>query len=120
MTTPNTNWTVGAMKRDDAFAPRRVWHEDSYYYDYSDEAVIIAYDTYGYEYVHQHTFPDIVAAEKIAKKINAHLESGGDLNLEHWNHNRVIYGSQAYIDEEPFIVEREKQDALWNEATGGR
>jgi hypothetical protein len=119
MTTPNTNWTVGAMKSDDAFGPRRYWHEDGYYWDYSDAAIVISYNEYGNEYVLGHTFPDIIAAENFVKKIKVHLAAGGDLNLDHWNFNRVVYGSQAYLDEEPYIVEREKQDALDREAWGG-
>ena len=107
-----TKWTVGAMKKDDAFGPRQYFHEDGYYNDYSADAVVIAYNTYGNEYVHKHVFESLDIAERFVLRVNRHLEADGELDLTHWVFNRVQYGSQAYIDEEPYIVEREKQDAL--------
>ena len=72
---------------------------------------------YGLEYVLRHAFPDTAAgaahAAQTAAKVQAKLDTNGvdGLDEERWN-TRVMYGTQAYLDEEPFIVEREKADAL--------
>ena len=72
---------------------------------------------YGEEYILRHVFPDTVAgatqAARIAAKVQAKLDTDGvdGLVAECWN-TRAIYGTQAYLDEESYIVEREKADAL--------
>ena len=72
---------------------------------------------YGVEYVLRHAFPDTEAgaaqAARIAARVQAKIDAEGveGLDEECWG-TRVIYGSQAYQDEEPFIVEREKADAM--------
>jgi hypothetical protein len=79
----------------------------------------VAFSTaYGHEYTHVHPFPDTAdgrsAAERLAARVQRHLDSHGvdGLDLRHWA-VRTIYGSQAYIDEEPGIVWREREDALY-------
>lgn len=86
-------------------------HEIVYFYSVS---FITAH---GIEYTHAHTFPDTeegaAGAERLAARVQAAVDAGGieALDLMHWN-DRVIYGSVAYQENEPFIVEREKADAL--------
>ena len=75
---------------------------------------------YGIEYTHRHPFPDsptgLTAAERLARRVEAVLNVRGiaGLDLDCWV-DRVMYGTQAYLDEEPFTVEREKADALLSE-----
>jgi hypothetical protein len=77
----------------------------------------VGFRTHGIDYMLRHAFPDTEAgkaqAERIAAKVQAVLDTKGVDGLQEdcWA-TRVIYGSQAYIDEEPYIVEREKADAL--------
>lgn len=84
---------------------------------------------YGVEWNHLHSFPFTPggesAARRLAMRIQAALDAAGIkgksakdegrlsefLNEGCWS-NRTTYGSQAYVDEEPYIVEREKSDAL--------
>lgn len=78
---------------------------------------------YGIEYMHRHSFPDtpegLAAAERLARRVGDALAVHGiaGLDMACWV-DRVIYGSQAYSDEEPYIVAREKDDALLSEAFG--
>jgi hypothetical protein len=78
---------------------------------------------YGEEYNHDHQFPPTVpglqAAERLATRVQTLLDTVGvdGLDMTHWN-VRTIYGTQAYLDQEPEIVQREKDDALLNEAFG--
>ena len=67
-----------------------------------DEAIreyyyISAEDLYGHRYNLNNfgTFDKDRADRKLAQ-IQAHLDDGGDLNLDHWNELEPRYGSEAY------------------------
>ena len=72
---------------------------------------------HGMEYTLLHAFDDTPAgaaqAARIAAKVRAKIDAEGIEGLDEacWN-TRVIYGTQAYLDDEPYIVQREKEDAL--------
>jgi|TARA_Y100000034_G_scaffold21482_1_gene24699 hypothetical protein len=38
-------------------------------------------------------------AERFAKRVQAHIDAGGKLNLEHWYEVDPCYGSAAYVDQ---------------------
>jgi len=96
------------------FGPRTYRsHEDGFvYHDWPEGWVIVAWSDYGREYVHKHRPATAEAAEAFLAKVQARFEQGGQPDLEHWDYQRVQYGSQAYLDEEPYIVCRERQDDL--------
>jgi hypothetical protein len=90
--------------------------EDGYRYTFPVYCHAVSFRTaYGIEYTLRHRFDDtpagLVLARRTALKVQEVLrEKGVDgLDLERWA-NRTIYGSQAYIDEEPYIVARERDD----------
>jgi hypothetical protein len=74
----------------------------------------------GEEYTHLARFdatPDgLIRAQRLARRVQTALNDKGvaGLDLAHWG-TRIIYGSQAYQEDEPEIVQREKEDALLNE-----
>jgi hypothetical protein len=106
-----TKWQVGYTSASDLFGPEKVWMEDGYYDIWPDGWVVLIRSDYGHEYYHQHRFSTKEDSEAFHNKVNNHLENGGQPNLDYWEGPRVIYGSQAYIDEEPYIVNRERDDA---------
>lgn len=97
--------------------------EGEYFYRYENVWLVSFSTKYGIEYTHRHAFPETAqaAAERLARRVEDRLNTVGldkALDLTHWG-DRVIYGSQAYIDEEPYIVAREKSDDLMSEFFGG-
>ena len=74
-------------------------------------------DDYGVEYTLRHAFAFTEDGYRSCAATHARVQAQvakhglAGLNLALWA-DRVIYGSQAYCDEEPYIVEREKSDAL--------
>lgn len=75
---------------------------------------------YGMEYGHsllaEDTVDGAIEAANLAMRVAAKVAKVGvDAGLceAHWG-NRIVYGSQAYIDNEEGIVQREKDDALLN------
>jgi hypothetical protein len=80
-------------------------------------------EPYGFEWTLCHAFPDTargaLQASRVAAKVQATLDARGIDGLDdtHWA-SRIIYGSAAYLDEEPWIVAREKADALISECRG--
>ena len=104
----------------------RVWvlvdsyihHEDGERREVWDWRNIVSFSTeYGIEYTHLTWFSDDPAGERQAcrlrRRVEAALNTKGltAINEAGWA-TRTIYGSQAYIDQEPEIVERERSDAL--------
>jgi len=54
-------------------------------------------------------------AEQFAKRVQAHIDAGGELNLDHWHEVDPAYGSPAYVQfgTELSILEWEReQDAI--------
>ena len=83
---------------------------------------------YGVEWNHLHSFPFTPsgerAAQRLAMRVQAALDAAGikgktakdesrlcEFLTEGCWSNRTTYGSRAYVDEEPYIVERERSDA---------
>tara|TARA_R110000751_G_scaffold27804_1_gene73207 strand:- start:42 stop:383 length:342 start_codon:yes stop_codon:yes gene_type:complete len=50
-------------------------------------------------------------AERFAKKVQAHIDAGGELNLKHWYNVEPSYGSRAYQDfgTEAEVIEWERR-----------
>jgi hypothetical protein len=80
------------------------------------EYYLVSFTTqYGQEWVHSHSFPMTIdgaqkakqLAERVQEALNEHGLNGLDETL--WN-VRTMYGTQAYLDEEPAIVARERAD----------
>lgn len=95
-------------------------HEDGerrYRYDPCYRITVI--DDYGIEYTHRHAFPYTAegydACQALLYKVRDKIAKDGikALDINFWN-DRVIYGSKAYQDEELYIVERERQDAIYD------
>ena len=84
----------------------------SSYNEWPEGFVVTAYNQYGAESLHPHTFETEESMDRFLDQVKVHLAAGGDLDLDHWNFNRVQYGTLAYLDEEPYIVARERADAL--------
>lgn len=74
---------------------------------------MVIQSAYGYEYCHNHRFETEDAAETFSHKVSEAFVNGRQPDLQYWNGPRTIYGSQAYIDEEPMIVARERADDLY-------
>jgi len=74
-------------------------------------------DDYGIEYTHRHAFPftdaGYAACETLYNKVRDKIAKDGikALDLNFWN-GRIVYGSKAYCDEEPYIVKRKREDAM--------
>lgn len=62
--------------------------------------------------------PDDPVALRRTEALVAKIKAKGSIDPGRWDFWRVVYGSDAYCDEEAFIVEREKTDALIFEAFG--
>ena len=114
MKDPKKDWTVSGGSAAQAFGPRQVRnYEDGFLYnEWPEGFVVIAYNSYGQEYNLPFTFKTEESMDRFLDRVKAHLAAGGDLNLDHWNFSRVQYGTQAYLEEEPYIVARERADAL--------
>lgn len=56
----------------------------------------------------RHTFPTLLAAERFAEKVRAR----GTIDLTYWTWNRVIYGSQAYVDGDYEVAWKALEDEL--------
>lgn len=111
-------WSVAWGSADDYFGPRpyRHWEDGFLYYDHPEGYVVTLTTSYGREYVHPHRFADADKAQAFAEKVINAIWRGRRPDLNRWNYMRVVYGSQAYIDEESHIVHRERADALMEEA----
>jgi hypothetical protein len=107
-------WHIEAWSAADYFGPKAVrnYEDGFWYHEWPEGFVVVGASDYGNEYIHGHTFKTLPEAEKFAIKVQGHLLDGGLLNLDHWVFQRVQYGSQAYIDQEPYIVAREREDDL--------
>jgi hypothetical protein len=102
----------------DSYEVRRTHHETSEVYHTVIYYHGISFRTaYGIEYTLRHTWEDTpegaIRAERFARRVQAVVDAKGidGLNLNCWA-DRVMYGTQAYLDEEPLIVAREREDAL--------
>jgi hypothetical protein len=103
---------------------RRFDPEDCVWVHRPTYAYLVAFrEPHGIEWTLDHAFPDSPAgaahAQRVAAKVQATLDARGITGLDEsrWV-SRVIYGSAAYQDEEPWIVAREKDDALLSEFSG--
>jgi nucleoside-diphosphate-sugar epimerase len=75
------------------------------------EAIVSLVTDYGEVYHLACQFgDDFEKAERAAARIRAE----GSVNLNRWRFVRVVYGSSAYVGEEPYLVAREREDALWD------
>jgi hypothetical protein len=80
---------------------------------------------FGHSYTHLHRFDDtphgLARAEKLARAVKGVLDVDGmaGLNIGFWS-VRTIYGTDAYLDEEPGIVQREREDDMCSDFFGGR
>ena len=119
---PKTTWFTEYGRAGDYFGPRPYRSlEDGYlYYDWPEGWVVIAWNSYGREYVHERRFDSQAEAASLCERARLRFEAGGQPDLRHWSFVRVQYGSQAYLDEEPHIVHREREEALWAEQAGDR
>ena len=57
-----------------------------------------------------HDSKGIERAERLAKRIQAHIDAGGELNFDHWYGADPCYGSAAYVDfdQEGRLIEWER------------
>jgi hypothetical protein len=97
---------------------RRFSSEDGQWVYFPVHCHLVAFrEPYGIEWTLCHSFPDSDAgasqARRVATQVQATLDAHGVEALDDtkWA-TRIIYGSDAYQDEEPWIVQREKEDAL--------
>jgi len=109
-----TKWTVGFASAGTIFGPRQEWVEDGYVNIWPVGWVVAIQSAYGHEYYHSHRFATEKEAERFHDKVESAFEKGSQPDLQYWNGPRTIYGTQAYLDEEPAMVARERaDDLLW-------
>ncbi len=60
--------------------------------------------------VWQHDPKGLERAERFAERVQAHIDAGGKLNLDHWHQVDPCYGSPAYSDsgQEEKLIEWER------------
>jgi hypothetical protein len=58
-------------------------------------------------WVHDRT--GLERAERFAKKVQAHLDAGGELNMKYWHEVDPSYGSKAYQDFGTELINRERE-----------
>lgn len=76
---------------------------------YGEKYFVVGEQSDGSRMGHFKNFDTVEEAEKLAERVNQKLV----INAEHWVSMEPCYGSRAYAIEEPFIVAREKEDALF-------
>ena len=76
---------------------------------YGEKYYVAAEESDGSRMNHFKDFDNLEEAEKLAKRVREKLV----INVEHWSCTYPRYGSPAYLAEEPYIVAREKEDALF-------
>jgi len=114
------NWQVDAAPARDVLGPKvsRHWEDGFIREEWPDGYIVSLWSEYGRLYYHPRTFDTAKDADAFVDKLKAHLKAGRKPNLDNWHFIRVMYGSQAYLDEEPQIVWQERHDALEFEAFG--
>ena len=69
---------------------------------------VVAEDTKGHRLAHYATSTDIDNVERLQTNLE---EAAGDLEMSLWSPIDPRYGSDAYLEMEPQIVERERAEA---------
>ena len=76
---------------------------------YGEKYFVIGEEFDGSRMGHFKDFDTEEEAEKLAERVNKKLV----INVEYWGRMEPRYGSRAYEIEEPYMVAREKADALF-------
>jgi hypothetical protein len=123
MATSN-DYTVNAGRLEDLVAHRDHETGEVFHRVVPGHAVEVR-TRFGHSYTHLHRFDDtadgLARAERLAQAVKTVLDVDGigGLNLDFWS-VRTIYGTDAYLDEEPEIVQREREDEMGSDFFGGR
>jgi hypothetical protein len=109
------SWVCYAISWAQLVGPRqyRHWEDGFLYNEWPEGWTVVIYNKYGQEYWYNFK-KDLTEdqANELVARCQTKFLSGGQPDFQYWTFARVQYGSQAYLDEEPYIVEREKADDL--------